>query len=67
MDKTGRHSRGPDNAKMKKQMKFANDKHVQFVALAGEQEITSNVVNIKNMISGDQQAISVNELINSLK
>ncbi len=57
----------PDNAKMKKQMKFANDKHVQFVALAGEQEITSNVVNIKNMISGDQQAISVNELINSLK
>lgn len=57
----------PDNAKMKKQMKFANDKHVQFVALAGEQEITSNVVNIKNMISGDQQAISINELINSLK
>jgi len=57
----------PDNAKMKKQMKFANDKKVQFVALAGENEIAAGKVNLKNMENGEQQEVEAHNLINHLK
>lgn len=45
----------PEDAKMKKQMKYANDKRVAFVAIAGENEITQGVVSIKNMATGAQE------------
>lgn len=57
----------PDNAKMKKQMKYANDKNVQYVALAGENEIAAGKVNLKNMESGEQQEVEVHNLINHFK
>jgi histidyl-tRNA synthetase len=48
----------PDNARMKKQMSYANKKQIPFVILAGESEIASGKVTVKNMQTGEQQTIS---------
>ena len=48
-------------------MVYANRKGFKFVALAGESEIEKGVVNLKNMESGEQQLISVAELVAALK
>jgi len=53
----------PDNAKMKKQMKYANDKKVPFVVLVGESEMEENLITVKNMESGEQEALSIEEFI----
>ena len=53
----------PDCAKMKKQMAYANAKGIPFVVLAGESEINLGKVTLKNMLTGDQQLVSTEELI----
>jgi histidyl-tRNA synthetase len=53
----------PDAAKMKKQMSYANAKQIPFVALAGETEMAAGKVTLKNMETGDQEMVDVNELI----
>lgn len=57
----------PDSDKMKKQMIYANRKGIKFVVLAGESEIEKGMVNLKNMETGEQQLISVKELVTALK
>lgn len=57
----------PTAAKMQKQMKYANDRGVQFVALVGDNEMNSNTIQLKNLKSGDQFAITIEELIERLK
>ena len=57
----------PDSDKMKKQMVYANRKGIKFVVLAGESEIEKGMVNLKNMETGEQQLISVTELVIALK
>ncbi|MFT6948201.1 MAG: histidyl-tRNA synthetase [Vicingaceae bacterium] len=54
----------PDPAKMKKQMKYANDKKIPFVVMVGEDEMSSGQLSLKNMESGEQSKISLSELIN---
>lgn len=53
----------PDNAKLKKQMNYANDRHIRFVILAGEEEIRQNKVSLKDMLTGEQQSIAVEEIV----
>lgn len=57
----------PETAKMKKQMKYADDKKVRFVALAGENEIKADAVTIKDMETGAQQEMPASELIAFLR
>ena len=57
----------PNCAKMKKQMNYANAKHVAFVALAGENEIAQGKITLKNMLTGEQKLITPGELLNELK
>lgn len=57
----------PDAAKMKKQMKFANDKEVRYVVLVGENEMESGKLTVKNMESGDQENLTIEELITSIQ
>ena len=57
----------PDAAKMKKQMKYANDKQIKFVAMVGENEMAADSVTLKNMESGEQELVAKNELITKLK
>ena len=54
----------PDKAKMKKQMGYANAKHIPFVALAGDNEIAEQKVTLKNMETGEQSLLSIEEMIN---
>ena len=53
----------PDSAKMKKQMSYANAKHIPFVALAGENEMNEEKFTLKNMETGQQKLVSAEELI----
>lgn len=57
----------PDAVKMKKQMNYANNNKVQFVALAGENEINENKVTLKNMLTGEQHLVTPEELISMIK
>lgn len=53
----------PASAKMKKQMKYANDKNIPFVVMIGGDEMEKNVLSVKNMDTGDQNDMTINELI----
>ena len=53
----------PDAAKMKKQMGYANDKKIPFVAIVGENEMNEGKVMLKNMESGEQQLVDIVQLI----
>jgi len=54
----------PERAKLKKQMSYADDKKIPFVALAGSDEVLNNVFTFKNMTSGEQQKLTIEEIIN---
>ena len=53
----------PDSVKMKKQMAYANAHHVPFVALVGEQEMAEGKVALKDMNTGEQTSLTLEELI----
>ena len=57
----------PDSTKMKKQMSYANAKQIPFVALAGENEMAEGKFTLKNMITGEQQLVVIEELIKKVK
>lgn len=57
----------PDNVKMKKQMSYANAKQIPFVALAGDMEIESGKVTLKNMRTGEQKMVLAEEVISMIK
>lgn len=57
----------PENAKLQKQMKYADAKQIPFVILAGENEMNRQNFTLKNMQSGEQSVVDLKELIASLK
>ena len=57
----------PDNAKMKKQMDYANRCHVPYVIFAGENEIAAQNLTVKDMATGTQQTLALDELVSMLK
>lgn len=48
----------PDLVKMDKQFKYAEKKHIPYVAIIGTRELESGACNIKNLASGEQQTVS---------
>lgn len=54
----------PESAKMKKQMGYADTKKIPFVAIVGETEMAESKINLKNMITGEQTMVTVDELMN---
>ncbi len=52
----------PEAVKMKKQMSYADDNHIPFVAIAGENEIAEGKISVKNMTTGEQLSILAKEL-----
>ena len=57
----------PDAAKMKKQMNHANKRNIPFVVLVGNDEMMSNSYTLKNMVSGEQERLSLQDLISKFK
>ena len=53
----------PDAAKMKRQMTYANRTNAYFVAIVGGNEMEQNKITLKNMHSGDQQTVALEEAI----
>tara|TARA_R110001592_G_scaffold363221_3_gene681747 strand:- start:134224 stop:135591 length:1368 start_codon:yes stop_codon:yes gene_type:complete len=53
----------PEAVKMKKQMKYANDKQVAFVALMGDSELEKKIFTVKNMATGEQSEIPHKDLL----
>lgn len=53
----------PESAKMKKQMGYADTKKIPYVVIVGETEMAEGKINVKNMITGEQQLLTVDELI----
>lgn len=57
----------PEAAKMKKQMTYADKKETPFVALIGENEMQEGIISLKNMLSGEQHNVTMEELVERLK
>ena len=57
----------PDSVKMKKQMNYANARQVPFVALVGETEMNEGRVTLKDMTTGEQRSLTVEEVIEAVK
>lgn len=57
----------PSAEKLKKQMKYANDKKIPFVIVIGDEEMKSGKLAFKNMNSGEQRLLNADEIINELK
>lgn len=57
----------PDEAKMKKQMGRADALGIPYVAIIGGDEMTSGTVTVKNMATGEQQRLTLDEAIEMLK
>lgn len=53
----------PEPAKMKKQMGYADAKHIPYVAIVGGNEMENNTVMLKNMATGEQQPIELTQLL----
>lgn len=56
----------PDTAKLKKQMTYADNKSIPFVALVGDSEMKDGTITLKNMDSGEQKKMTIEELISEL-
>ncbi|MDE5712950.1 MAG: histidine--tRNA ligase, partial [Muribaculaceae bacterium] len=57
----------PDASKMKKQLGYADSEGIPYVALIGESEIEEGTVNLKDMVSGTQEKLSPEALVERLK
>lgn len=57
----------PDAAKMKKQMGYANAKAIPYVVLVGENEMKEGKVMLKNMVTGEQQLVVPEEMVDMIK
>jgi len=56
----------PEPAKMKKQMSYADNKKIPFVAIVGETEMNKGKVMLKNMKTGEQGLASLEEVIEKI-
>jgi histidyl-tRNA synthetase len=52
----------PEPSKMKRQMSYADSKKIDFVLMAGEDEIKNNEVTVKNMETGEQKKVGLSNL-----
>jgi len=57
----------PDSSKMKKQMGYANDKQIPYVAIVGENEVKENKISLKNMTTGEQTLVDSDKLAEMIK
>lgn len=57
----------PSAAKMKKQMKYANDRSIPYVVMIGSEELKNGSLTYKNMDSGEQETANINQLLADLK
>ena len=52
----------PEAVKMKRQMAYADAKHIPYVAIIGSNELAEQKLMLKNMLTGEQQLVSLQQL-----
>ncbi len=57
----------PEPTKMKRQMSYADQKHIPYVAIIGGDELAQEKVMLKNMTTGEQQLINQEQLITTIQ
>src|SRR5690606_18203713 len=57
----------PEAAKLKKQMTYADNNSIPFVLLIGSQEMETGNLNLKNMLTGEQESLNLEEILEKLK
>lgn len=57
----------PEPTKMKKQMGYADNKKIPFVAIVGSDEMASGEVMLKNMLTGEQQKMNLEALLQAMQ
>jgi histidyl-tRNA synthetase len=57
----------PESDKIKKQMKYADQKGIPFVVLIGESEMKTGLLAVKEMKSGNQESLTVHALVEKFK
>lgn len=57
----------PENAKLKKQLQYADKRNVRYTVMIGEQELKSGLLTIKNMKSGEQHTLNRTQMIELLE
>lgn len=56
----------PESTKFRKQMEYANKRKIQYVVVVGSEEMEKNCVSLKNMITGEQTNVQVENLTAAL-
>ena len=57
----------PSNAKIKKQLDYANQKGIDYVIIIGDEEVKSNIFKLKEMKSGSQSSIDISNLLSEIE
>ena len=57
----------PSDVKIKKQMDYANQKGIDYVIIIGQEELKSNNFKLKDMKSGDESTININNLLSEIE
>ena len=57
----------PSDVKIKKQMDYANQKGIDYVIIIGQEELRSNNFKLKDMKSGDESTININNLLSEIE
>ena len=57
----------PENAKLKKQFKYADANNIPFVVMGGAEEWKAAKLTVKNMQSGQQDAVDIDSLVTYIK
>ena len=55
-----------EKARLKKQLQYANNNNIPFVIIIGEDEIKNGKYILKNMKDGNQNLLTINEIINKM-
>lgn len=56
----------PDLVKIKKQLSYADANRIPFVAIIGSEELASQTVTLKNMLTGEQSQMTLEQLLSML-
>ncbi|MFZ9504450.1 MAG: histidine--tRNA ligase [Cyclobacteriaceae bacterium] len=56
----------PDVVKIKKELEYANKKSIPFAAIIGEEEMKTETITLKDLTSGQQEKVSLQDLIKKL-
>jgi histidyl-tRNA synthetase len=57
----------PELTKIKKQLEYADRKHIPFAIVIGSEEVSSGVLTQKNLATGEQEKLKIEEIVSKLK